>query len=126
MVWTNEKQFLHEGTELSAKVKTLFDAQFTETNVEAEVCFIIQLLHIIHYHEREFNKQFERPFCLALIVQRQKNTQSTIWRKRKQIQVAMIRRFPGFYASGWLLKLQAELERVAQVRNIMLKSKWIH
>ena len=92
--------------------------------MEAEVWFLIQLLHIIHYHEREFNKQFERPFCLALIVQRQKNTQSTIWRKRKQNQVAMIRRFPGFYASGWLLKLQAELERVAKVRNFMLKSKW--
>ena len=36
----------------------------------------------------------------------------------------MIRRFPGFYASGWLLKLQAELERVAKVGNNMLKSKW--
>ena len=45
-------------------------------------------------------------------------------KKQKQIQVAIIRRFPGFYASGWLLKLQAELERIAKVRNIMLKSKW--
>ena len=35
----------------------------------------------------------------------------------------MIRRFPGFYASGWLLKLQAELERDAKVGNFMLKSK---
>ena len=75
-VLTNEKQFLHEGTELSAKVTTLFDPQFTEANVEAEVCFIIQLLHIIHYHEREFNKQFERPFWLALIVQRHNTTRN--------------------------------------------------
>ena len=36
----------------------------------------------------------------------------------------MIRRFPGFYASGWLLKLQAELERDAKVGNFILKSKW--
>ena len=41
-VLTNERQFLHQGTELSAKVTTLFDAQFTEANVEAEVCIIIQ------------------------------------------------------------------------------------
>ena len=36
----------------------------------------------------------------------------------------MIRRCPGSYASGWLLKLQAELERDAKVGNFILKSKW--
>ena len=91
--------FSCEGTELAANISTVFDEQFTQEKVEAEVSslpfLVIYFLKLkrlyplsscqVSYFRRKFGNHFERP-----------------------------------YGWAWLLKLQAELEKNAQVNLITM------
>ena len=92
--------FSCEGTELAANISAVFDEQFTQEKVEAEVTYysdakllvsnfnnFIPYIHNVQvsYFRRKFGNHFERP-----------------------------------YGWAWLLKLQAELEKNAQVTLITM------